>query len=160
MTIDIVDYSDEFYEALTSQQYYRIQYAQNRKNVLLEELEEKIQKARQKLIKNGIFASALFEKRREKLQARYEAKVEMVKNELISYLGNTMRPSHMQDYQAPYVINFALSQFQRYELVKKYYLTAYSSVDERITAYKQDEFLMIYIQEYYEYLYQIISGAV
>lgn len=160
MTIDIVDYPDEVYEVLNSQQYYKVQYAQHRKNALLEELEEETQKAKQALIQKGTYVSELFAKTQAKLREKYETKIDLVKKELIAYLGNTMRPGHTHDFEAPYVLNYALSQYQRYKLVKKYYTEAYPNATERLNAFKNDVLAMTYIEEYYETLYTFFGTAV
>lgn len=153
MTIDIVDYSAEVYEVLTSYQYYRIELAQHRKNTLLEELDKEIKKERQKLIEKGIFVSELFDKIKAKLQDKYDKKIEMVKKEISIYISKTMLPGYAYMEETPYVLNYALCMYQRYKSVKKYYLNAYTTAAERFAAFRQDVAAIEYLGDYYETLY-------
>lgn len=153
MTIDVIDNYNEIYEFLTGWQLYKIQYAQHKKNTLLDELEAETQKARDKLIQNGTFVSELFDMERVKLQQKYQVKIELVQKEIAAYLTNTMKPGFVHGFTAPYVINFALSQYQRYLEVKGYYTKAYANPAERLSVYTRDAFAIEYIKEYYDLLH-------
>ena len=153
MTIDVIDNYNEIYEFLTGWQLYKIQYAQHKKNTLLEEQEEETQKAREKLIQNGTFVSELFDMENAKLQQKYQAKIDLVQKEIAAYLINTMKPGFVHGFTVPYVVNFALSQYQRYLKVKEYYTKTYPDATERLNAYTKDAFVMEYIKEYYELLH-------
>ena len=88
-----------------------------------------------------------------RLQKYYQEKIDLTQKEIAAYLNNTMRPGMVHGFTAPYVINLALSQYQRYLEVKEYYTKTYPNPSERLEMYIVDAFAMEYIKDYYSLLH-------
>lgn len=153
MTIDIISYTEEQYAELSAEQLLKVQEAQNRKERLEMRLEEDIQKAKEKLVKNGVFNSGIFNLLQAKLQEEYEREVDLIRDGLLFYLRYSMRPAEAGTEDAPYTVNYALSDLERYTIVKEYYETTYTDGKERFEAFKADKVAPSYLGELYAPLY-------
>ncbi len=158
MTIDIVDLSNPQYEVLTERQMVKIYEGQHEKNRLLQRLEENLQKEQQKLVANGTFVSKIFEQLKEKMQAECEQEIEMVKKRVVLYINSTMRPGYSDGKEAPYILNYALSKFRRFETVRDYYDQAFTDGKKRLAAFEADEVVADYVgEDYYIILYHYVQ---
>ena len=153
MIIDIISYTDEQYANLTATQLQEIREAQSQKNYLERQLRDRIQKEKDKLIKNGIFNSKLFEQTQLALETDYNADVNLVREGLLFYLRYSMRPEGTVEGDAPYTINYALSEEERLLIVKNYYETTYADGRELFAAFLQDKIAPLYLGELYPPLY-------
>ena len=93
-----------------------------------------------------------------KLQEKYMQRIELLKNEVLSYIEGTMKPGFFYGFESPYPVNYALSQFQRYQYLEKYYRRTYPNGAERFEAFKADILAVRYIGDYYETLYALFAG--
>ncbi len=153
MVIDIISYTDEQYAALTSAQLTEIREAQSKKNYLERQLRDRLQKEKDKLIKNGVFNSELFNLTKATLEEDCEADVNLVREGLLFYLRYSMRPDGTETVEAPYIINYALSDEERLLIVKNYYETTYSDGKELFEAFLLDKVAPTYVGELYAPLY-------
>lgn len=151
MVIDIISFTDEQIAGLTPEQVEEIRNAQIRKNRLTETLNKNKEKEKYKLVKRGIFRSGIFEKICESLQRSYERDVEDIREGLLFYLRFTSRPENQTG--APYELDYSLTYEERYNVVKAYYDSTYSTNQERFQKFKADKYAPSYLGEYHAYLY-------
>lgn len=152
MTIDIISYTDAQFAALTEEQLLEVQSAQLKKNRLQAALEEDLQKQKYRLIDNGIFLSTIWRVIQWKLNRTYETEVENIRNGLLFYLRYSGKsPEEIGD--APYEVDYSLSDEERFAVVKTYYETAYANGEERFAAFKVDAVARRYLGELYAPLY-------
>ena len=150
MEIDIISYSPSQYAVLTSEQLLQIKEAQVKKNNLLRKLEERLQQEKDRLVENGMVHSSIWTALEEKLRAECETEVAWIRETLLFYLRYSVA-NGVAD--APYTVDFSLTHLQRLDIVKTYYMNAYSDPIERFNAYKKDSVAMKYLEEYYSALY-------
>ncbi len=157
MVIDIINYTDEQYAALTVEQLKEIRAAQVKKDNLQVKLQDDVQKEKDTLVKKGIFNSKLFQLIEEKLEAEYERQVELIRDGLQFYLKYSMQPNGAET-DAPYTINYALSYEERFAIVRSYYETEYTDAKERYIAFQNDKYALQYLGELYASLYAYFRG--
>ena len=150
MTIDIINYTEEQFAKLNSEQLLQVSKVHTSKNRLLRRLEEKKLSEKYRLVKAGIFRSGIWEKICERLQNEYDAEVEMLRDGLLFYL----QYSGQQQGGAGYTVDYSLSVVDRTVLVKEYYIRTYDDVNERFEAFKNDQIAPSYLCEAYSSLYQ------
>ena len=150
MEIDIISYSPSQYAVLTDEQLLQVKEAQVKKNNLLQKLENQLQAEKERLVENGMIHSGIWATVEKKLRAQCETEVAWVRETLLFYL----RYSGAEGVaNAPYVVDFSLSETERLEIVKNYYMGAYTDPIERLNAYEKDDVAMKYLAEYYSVLY-------
>lgn len=150
MEIDIITYTSAQFSALTDEQLLQVKEAQIKKNELLRALDERLQNEKEKLVENGMIHSGIWAKLEQKLREECENEVAWIRETLLFYLSYSGAEEIMQ---APYTVDFSLSDSERLNIVKTYYNETYSDPQERLTAYKKDEVAMKYLGEYYAWLY-------
>ncbi len=160
MTIDIIEYTQEQLEALSEAQLARVKKAQLRKNRLQRALEKNLQKEKDDLVENGTFTSALYALTEEKLRNACEEEIEAVKAELIAYLAASKDTEGGGTEDVPYLVDYTLSYDERVDIVKEYYISAYSDGQERMNAFKEDEVAILYLGEYYAPLYDYFLALI
>lgn len=153
MTIDIISYTEEQYAGLAATQMQKIREAQLKKDRLQIRLDEELRKEKERLVANGTFHSGIFDRIAEKLQAEYDEEVEVIREGLNVYLETSMRPEGTEDQEAPYVVNYALSEYERYTIVKEYYETTYTNGTELFEVFKTDTVAPEYLGDLYAPLY-------
>ena len=156
MEIDIIDYTEERLEAMSKKRFSRVLKAQLKKNRLLRDFEEKLEKERNRLISNGSFVSELFNLTEDKLYQACIEEIEVVKAELEVYLLETAGEDGSGGN--PYLVDFTLSPVERMNIVKGYYLNAFVDAQERLDAFKADNVAKEYLGEYYASLYDYFLG--
>ena len=153
-TIDIINFTDSQFAAMTRGQLQEITTAQQKKNRLQKKLRDALRKEKYRLVKNGLFHSDLYALTEERLTAEYENEVELIKQRLLFYLRYSMKPeSSTAVSNAPYKVDYALSDAERLSIVKGYYETAYTDGVERFEAFKNDKIARSYLGELYAPLY-------
>ncbi|MBQ8885812.1 MAG: hypothetical protein IJY62_05550 [Clostridia bacterium] len=150
MLIDIITYTDEQFAALTEEQIREVESVQTKKNRLTEALEADKRAEKFKLVKKGIFRSAVFEKLCAELEEAYSVEVENLREGLLFYLRFTTGANGLS---APYAVNFALTYEERAKIVKEYYDSHYAEPTERFEAFKGDGVAKTYLGEYYSLLF-------
>jgi hypothetical protein len=154
MVIDIITYTDEQFAVMSPEQIMEIKDAQFKKNKLTLALEEKLQKEKERLSENGILRSELWGLIQEKLYEQYDAEVENLREGLLFYLRfSSISGGGGSEEEAPYVVNYALSETERFNIVKTYYETHYTSATERFNAFEKDKIAPKYLGELYAALY-------
>lgn len=155
MTIDIITFTDKQFAGLTTEQLLEVKEAQARKNELALECEERLQKEKNKLIKNGIFQSARYALLEEKIRAEYQSRIDLVRDGLLFYLRYTMRIDIDigGDFEAPYKVDYSLSYEERLQIVRPYYEETYTDAQERFEAFQVDTVAPQYLGEFYKPLY-------
>ena len=151
MTIDIINYTQDQYSKLNSEQITEIKKAQGSKNRLQRRLQEKILSEKYRLVEAGIFRSAIWEKICERLQNEYDAEVDLLREGLLFYLQYSGR---QENGEVGYTVDYSLSIEDRVTLVKEYYLRTYENANERFSAFKGDPVAPSYLCEAYASLYQ------
>lgn len=150
MLIDIISYTDEQFAELNEEQLLEIQSAQLKKNALDRKLAENKLKEKHRLLDNGTFLSGIYEAYCLKLEEEHAQQVEQIRESLLFYLQFAVRADGAG---MPYVVDYALSMEERVEVVRTYYLSAYTNADERFEAFKNDKIVRQYVGEYYASMY-------
>ena len=102
------------------------------------------------MIENGTYLSSMWPLIHEKLQKEYEQEVEIIRDALLFYLRFTLKPDTSD---APYLVDYSLSEEERMYIVKDYYMEKYSDDKERFEAFKADEIAVQYLGELYAPMY-------
>ncbi len=153
MTIDIINYTDEQFGVLTAARLKAIENAQIKKNKLLSNLNEELLKERGRLIDRGIFLSNLWQKRETELTEACNEAVARVREELKFYLKYTSNGGSKEESDAPYDLDYSLSEIERLEMIKTYYEFTYSDPARRFSVFRQDDVAKVYLGERYGPLY-------
>ena len=156
MEIDIISYTSAQFSVLTDEQLLQVKEAQMKKNELLRQLEERLQREKERLVENGMVHSGIWAKLEEKLRAECDEEVAWVREALLFYLRYS---GANETLDAPYRVDFALSLSERMQIVKTYYEETYSDAEERLNVYKNDEVAMRYLGELYMSLYDYFQDA-
>ena len=154
--IDIIDFTNIQYSLLTKGQLQTIRTAQQKKDRLYRNLQKALRKEKHRLVKNGVFRSKLYELLVERLTEEYEEEVDVVRQGLLFYLRYSMQP----DQNAPYGVDYSLSDEERVKRVKWYYEGAYSDPVDLFIAFEADEVAPKYLGRYYAGLYDYFYAAV
>ncbi len=149
MVIDIVNYTEQQYASLSTEKLEEIRKAQLKKNALLQKLEEDRRAEKQRLIDRGIYLSTLWEQINERLTANYEAEVETLRDGLLFFLHYTGNGTEKVPAGVPYPVDYSLSEEDRLNGVRSYYMNAYSNGQARFDAFNKDEFARSYLGELY-----------
>ena len=153
MVIDIISYTDQQFAALSEEQLLEVKEAQLKKNKLYLKLEKNLQKEKAKLSDNGILRSELWTLLHDELWAQYEAEVELIREGLLFYLRFSSKPSGEEEETVDYEVNYALTDTERFNIVKTYYETTYTDGAKRFEAFKADKVAPQYLGELYAPLY-------
>ncbi len=145
MTIDIINFADEQYDTLTETQIQEVYEAQEKKDRLTWKLEEEQRAEKHRLVKNGTFVSNIYDDYCAQLQMEYEREVAYIRETLLFYLRFSMK----SEGDAPYTVDYTLSESERVSIVKAYYESAYANVHERFAAFKADQVAKKYLGERY-----------
>lgn len=145
MKIDVITFTDEQYATLTETQLQEVYKAQEKKDKLTWKLEEKKREEKNRLVKNGTFVSGIWEAYCNALEEQYEKEITFIREALLFYLRFSMKTSE----DAPYEVNYALSEMERASIVKQYYQQTYSNPKERFTAFTNDAVAVTYLGEMY-----------
>ena len=152
-TIVIITFTESQFAALTRGQLQTVKTAQQKKDRLYKDLREKLRREKHKLVRNGVFSSGIYELVEERLTAEYEREVELVRQCLLFYLRYSMKPNASTVTNAPYTVDYALSDEARLNIVRNYYNTQYTNAVERFNAFKLDGIAPQYLGELYAPLY-------
>lgn len=162
MTIDIITFSDTQFALLSAEQIERVQNAQIRKDNWEREMEQRLQREKHRLVKNGIFNSQRYTLLQQKLQEKYQERVDGLRETLLFYLRYTIRPGEIitTPTTAPYPLDYALSYSDRLAVVRGYYENTYSEPQERFNAFVEDMVAPHYIGEFYKGLYDYFFAQI
>ena len=152
MTIDIISYTDAQFAALSAEQILEVKSAQLKKNRLDLKLEEEMKKERHRLLENGTFLSSIWDLYCAKLQAEHDAEVETIRDSLLFYLRFTAKPEEPAN-NAPYPLDYSLTNAERYAVVRDYYEAMYTDPNELFRVFKNDKVALSYLGELYKTLY-------
>ncbi len=163
MTIDIIDYTASQLAALSTGRLQAIRSAQVKKNNLLQALEKDLQKAKERLMDRGVFASTVWENLQASMTEACNAEVERVRQSLLFYLHYVdvdvpENGGHPED--VPYSVNYALSEEERMVVVRNYYMNTYTNNFERFRVYANDAFAKGYLGEMYAPLYHYLQDLI
>lgn len=158
MTIDIISYTDGQYAALSEEQILEVERVQLKKNRLTEALKEKKRKEKFRLLKAGVFRSAIWEKICAALELEYTQEVEGLRDGLLFYLRFASKPDNEQTSSAPYAVDYSLSDTERFAVVKAYYDGHYTDGKQKFAAFKLDQVAARYLGEYYSPLYELYAA--
>ena len=150
MTIDIINYTEEQFAALSTEKIEEIRNAQLKKNKLTADLEVRLKKEKQALIDRGVYPSDIWGKIEAKLRAAYESEVQILRDGLLFFLHYVAEDESKGTVSGvPYTVDYSLSEEERMLIVKEYYETTYADPVERYAAFKADTFVKVYIGELY-----------
>ncbi len=162
MTIDIINYTEEQFAALSTEKLEEIRSAQLKKNKLTAALEERLREEKQKLVDKGAYPSDVWGKIESKLQAEYASEVQILREGLLFFLHYVAEDESNKNTTVegvPYTVDYSLSEEERMLIVKEYYETTYSDPVERYAAFKADTFVKVYIGELYLPLHDYFYAA-
>lgn len=157
MTFDILDYTDEQLEKLTTIQMQLLRTAQKKKNELVRGMEQDLKMFRMLIMGNGTSVSNLYELKKAELQAELDYQIEVLKEQLIYSLElNEPVPDADSDQEkVGYIVDYSLSYTDRYNIVRAYYLAIENPV-ERMNLYTNDDVAKRYLGSYYSTLYNVL----
>lgn len=156
MEIDVINYTAEQMATLSNEQLLEVRKAQETKDKMTEKLAEDLLKADADMAKRGNYKSIAREYLREKIQADYDAELERIRESLLFYLRYSYRPGSAQ---APYLVDYSLSDEERLIIVKTYYMENYTDANKRFSDFKEDTVARQYLGEFYAPLYHYIYDA-
>ena len=159
MTIDIINYTEEQLAALSAEKLLEIRETQLKKDKLYAQLQENLAKEKRKLIDRGAYPSDVWSKMQAERTAEYEKQVEILRDSLIFFLHYVADDAPMVYPDAPYTVDYSLSEEERMLIVKAYYEGAYTDELARFKAFKQDEFAKVYLGELYSPLHDYFYRA-
>lgn len=158
MKIDVISYTESQFTALSEEQILKVQSAQLKKNRLAAALEDDLKEAKHRLVKNNTFLSSLWEQTKKALQTRYEQEVENIRDGLLFYLRYSS-PNGSAGVEPPYIVDYSLTETERFTIVKNYYQNKYSDAEVRFRAFKDDALAKTYLGEMYAPLYDYFLDA-
>ena len=156
MIIDIISFTDEQFAFLSETQIQEVKKVQTQKNRLTSALIEKKRKEKFRLLKNGVFRSAIYDSICLALDEEYATAVEQLKEQLLFYLRFSAKVDDTESENSPYLVNYSLSYQERYSIVKTYYLEKYTDPSERFNAFKADKIAPKYLGEFYATLHDYL----
>ena len=145
MVIDVINYTDEQFAALSQEQILEVKKAQAEKNELAKELEKNKREFRCKLVENGTFLSKMWALECDRLDAEYEEQVTAIRDALLFYLRFSSKASGSTGYP----VDYSLPMDTRFYNVRDYYETTYPDPKKRYDAFIADEVAKLYLGEYY-----------
>ena len=153
--IAIITFTEGQFALLTKGQLQTVKTAQQRKNRLQRKLQEELRKEKHRLVRNGIFNSDIFDLISNRLTEEYEREIELIKECLLFYLRYSMKPTSSDSavVDAPYTVDYSLTDEERLTVVKDYYEQTYDTWSERFEAFKADTVAKKYLGELYAPLY-------
>ena len=154
--IDIINFTEAQYAALTRGQLQEVKTSQQKKNRLYRILQEDLRKEKHKLVKNGLYNSEIYMLIEARLTAIYEEEVALIKENLLFYLRYSMKPSSTES--VAYEVDYTLSDTERMEVVKNYYMTCYTDAQARFDAFVADTVAPQYLGELYAPLHNYFWG--
>ena len=159
--IDIITFTETQYALLSRGQLQEVKTAQQKKNRLERIFFANLRKERHKLVKNGLYNSELYQLIETRLFEEYEQQVEWIKDNLLFYLRYTMKPSSSDSVtvEAPYTVDYSLSDSERLEMVRNYYNNRYPTAQGRFDAFAADTIAPQYLGELYAPLYNSYWSA-
>ncbi len=153
MEINIISYTDAQFAALTEEQLLQVKNAQLKKNRLEAAMEEELQKEKERLLNNGIFLSSIWYSVQERLQEIYDQEIANIREALLFYLRFATKPDGSQAEEAPYKVDYSLSDTDRFEIVRDYYMDTYTDPQMRFDKFREDSIAAKYLGELYAPLY-------
>ena len=157
MTFDILDFTDEELQKMTTVQMQLIRTAQKKKNELQFKMERDLELFKKLLLTDGVYESSLYEQKRVELYAQFDYDVGILREQLeYSLVINEPYPGQDNDQsQVGYLVDYSLQYVDRYAIVKEYYLSIEDPA-ERINLYRNDEVAQRYLGSYYTVLYNVL----
>ena len=154
MEIDVIEYTSAQLALLSEEQLQEVKEAQLKKNELLRERAEKLQAEKRRLINNGMFFSYLWEWTKGYWEEYYKQKIGWVREGLLFYLHYEQGGAG----EAPYPLDYALTETERMDVVKGYYMETYNDARARLAAFKEDKAAAKYLGESYAALYDFLAA--
>lgn len=158
MTFDILSYTQDELDKLSTIQMQLLRTAQKKKNELQYKMEQELEMFRIILFTDDMMASSLYNQKKAELNADFERQVEILREQLI-YSMELNEPfpegggSGSED--VGYIVDYSLSYVDRYAIVREYYLSIEDPV-ERMNLYSNDEVARRYLGNYYTTLYNVL----
>ena len=97
MIIDVLEYTDEAFDALKKKDQLKIKEAQLKKNTMERALAKKISDEKARLLKNGTFLSSAFDAFCARLQAEYQDELEYLRDALTMIISMMHRKISLYD---------------------------------------------------------------
>ncbi len=160
MTIDIISFTDEQFAFLSESQIQEVKNVQAQKDELTRALIEKKRKEKFRLLKNGVFRSAIYQSVCSTLDDEYATRVERLKEQLLFYLRFSSKIDDEESENSPYTVNYSLTYEERYTIVRSYYLDTYSDGSKRFDAFKADKVAPNYLGEFYATMYDYLKSLI
>ena len=158
MTIDIISFTDEQFALLSETQIQEVKSVQAQKDKLTNALSGAKKKEKFRLLKQGIFRSAVYELICAALDAEYAVKIEKLKDSLLFYLRFSTKVDIDESESSPYTVDYSLTYQERFNVVKAYYLDAYSDSTERFETFKLDKIAPNYLGEFYSTMHDYLMS--
>lgn len=150
MTIDIINYNEAQFAALTAGQLQQVLSAQKKKNAMIRDFSKKLAAAKAEVISNGMFHSDFWRLKKAEMQAEHQKDLDELREGLLFYLHYAVKKDGAS---VGYELDYSLSVEERYAQVKAYYVEEYEDVELRFTAFDNDPIAETYLCEMYYALY-------
>ncbi len=158
MTFDILEYTDEELEKLTTIQMQLLRTAQKKKDELVRGMQKDLDMYKMLLMGNGTAYYTMFDLKKQELQAELDYQIEIIKEQLIysMELNEPFPDADSDQEKVGYIVDYTLSYTDRYNIVRAYYLAIENPV-ERMNLYANDEVAKRYLANYYSTLYNVLA---
>ena len=155
MKIDIVDFTRDRYKGLLPDQLAMVRAAQVKKDNLEAAAEREKRELRWRMTANNVLNSSNLAFRLQAIEDRLREQVELVKIELDYKLGKSPEGGNEYgEYSYPDNPDYSLSMADRFWAVHDYYMALTNDADERVKLFAADEFAKVYLENFYQTLYE------
>ena len=161
MIIDIIDLTDAEYSDLSAVQMAMVREAQEKKNKILAETEQRKEEYLSMLVSNNTAHNTFYALTKARLDADAEEQIAAVKDDLDYQLAYEALGSERDEngpYRYPEKPNYNLTPSQRFLVVRNYYMQSTEDPDARLAAYAQDTLARQYLGEFYVTLYDLLAA--
>lgn len=155
MEIDIIEYTDEQFAALSAGQLQQVISAQKKKVELELNFEKKLAEKRAEFVDNGMLHTSLWRRLKHELLVECDREIAQLREGLLLYLHYTVKPKESEILTCPYELDYSLSLTDRYLLVKAYYDKEFTDPWARFEAFKHDDIAVTYLGQMYASLYDV-----
>lgn len=160
MIFDIINLTWDEVKALNDAQMKLLRAAQKKKNDLVAKAQKELKQFRNKINKNGMKHSTLYERKKFEVEDGLERTCIRIADQLMFEMSlcetKSEGSSGGSSDDSPYLVDYSLSYNERYKIVRNYYLT-FKDPNERMAKYAADEVAKKYLGSYYETLYNILA---
>lgn len=163
MEFDIIPINQSEVDQMSVVQMKMLRTAQQKKNDLLHKAEKELEDFKEIVLSNGMKNSTLVTSKEEDLKKETDYQVAILADNLL-YNLKLNEPTtggdiggEGGDTSAGYIVDYSLSYYERYVIVRDYYLSI-SDPEERLAQFAADEVAQKYLSTYYVTLFDFLQA--